>query len=228
MTKETVDAAIATLETWGRVVDNWVLICAAGVAIFLAAEVVFSVSHWLNERNLRPLRVLQSDFHAKELIALGKSADEAKERAAKAELALEKFRAPRTLSRDEEAAITAEMKTFTRTPLVFGVFQEPEAFALLDQISRTLTQAGWIEQEWKSGGDIVVTRGGGHPIAGYTFVTGVYVQADASHAADFGPIVEKLAKLLSDAGIQAKAEVGRMSPNTNNDAIKILIGQKPR
>jgi hypothetical protein len=74
----------------------------------------------------------------------------------------------------------------------------------------------------------VLTRGGGHPIAGYTFVTGIYVQADASHAADLGPIVGALATLLSGAGMEAKAEIGRMVPNTNNDAIKILIGQKPR
>jgi hypothetical protein len=45
MGKEEIEAAISALEVWGRTVDNWVLICAAGVAIFLAAEVVFSVSH---------------------------------------------------------------------------------------------------------------------------------------------------------------------------------------
>jgi len=59
-------------------------------------------------------------------------------------------------------------------------------------------------------------------------VTGVYVQADIKHAADFGPIVQKLAKLISGAGIETKPEVGRMAPDTNNDAVKILIGQKPR
>jgi hypothetical protein len=46
MGKAEVEAAIKVLEDLGRTVDNWVLICAAGVAIFLAAEVVFSVIHW--------------------------------------------------------------------------------------------------------------------------------------------------------------------------------------
>jgi len=155
-------------------------------------------------------------------------AAEASQKAAEAQLALEKFKAPRMLTLEQQAKITEEMEPFAGTPIVFGVFQDPEAFALLDQVSRMLTLAGWIEQEWKSGGDIVLTRGGGHPIAGFTVVTGVYVQADASHAADFGPIVAKLAQMLSEAGIGAKAEVGRMGANTNNDAIKILIGQKPR
>ena len=228
MDKGTVEAAISTLETWGRTVDNWVLICAAGVAVFLAAEVIFSVAHWINEKKLRPLRTLQSEFYAKELVDLGKTAAEARERAAKAELALEKFRAPRTLSAEQLAKIITEMKSFSGTTFVLGVFQEPEAVALMEQINSALRLAGWIEQEWKSGGDIVLSRQG-HPNAGYTFVTGLYVQADAgSHATDFGPIVVKLAHLLSDAGIEAKGEIGRMAPNTNNDSIKILIGQKPR
>ena len=56
MGKEEVEVAIRGLESWGRTVDNWVLICAAFVAIFLAAEVIFSVAHWRNENKLRPLR----------------------------------------------------------------------------------------------------------------------------------------------------------------------------
>lgn len=159
---------------------------------------------------------------------LRKDTAEANARAAEAQLALEKFRAGRTLTPEQRAKITEEMRPFAGTPVVFGVFQDPEPIALLDQLSDALTLAGWSEQEWKSGGDIVMTRGAGHSIAGYTLVSGLYVQADNSHADDFGPIVAKLAKLLTDAGIPAKPEVGHMAPNTNNDAIKILIGQKPR
>jgi hypothetical protein len=154
-------------------------------------------------------------------------AAEASARAVEAQLALEKFKAPRTLSLEQQAKIIGEMKQFSGTPFVLGVFQEPEALALLTQVEDILIAAGWVEQEWKSGGDVVGARQG-RPTIGYTFVTGLYVQADNSHAADFTPIVVQLASLLSDAGIDAKPEVGRMAPNTNNDAIKILIGQKPR
>jgi hypothetical protein len=153
---------------------------------------------------------------------------DANARASEAQLALEKFKAPRQLSSAQQSTIAAEMRLFPGTPVVFGAFQDPESTALLQQISDVLISAGWVEQEWKSGGDIVMNRGGDHPIAGYTMVTGVYVQADIKHAADFGPIVQKLAKLISGAGIETKPEVGRMAPDTNNDAVKILIGQKPR
>jgi hypothetical protein len=156
------------------------------------------------------------------------SAERAKAEAAKANLELAKIKAPRLLSAALEASLIAEIKRYSKTPVVFGVFQDPEALGLLDQLSKALLAAGWTEEEWKSGGDIALTRGGSHPTAGFTSVAGVYVQADAAHANDFGPIVSRLAKLLSDAGIEAKAEVGRMAPDTNNNAIKILIGQKPR
>jgi hypothetical protein len=156
------------------------------------------------------------------------AAERAKAEAAKANLELARIKAPRALSSAQQASVIAEMMPYSKTPVVFGVFQEPEALALLEQLSMVLTTAGWIEEEWKSGGDLVLTRGVPHPPAGFTAVTGLYIQADARHADDLRPIVGKLAKLLSDAGIGAKPEVGRMGPNTNNDAIKILIGQKPR
>jgi hypothetical protein len=156
------------------------------------------------------------------------AAERAKAEAARANLELARIKAPRALTSAQQNKIVEEMRPFAKTPVVFGAFQDPEAFALLDQLSNTLLLAGWIEEEWKSGGDIVLTRGGTHPVAGFTAVTGLYVQADVRHSADFSPIATKLAKLLSDAGIEAKAEVGRMGANTNNDAIKILIGQKPR
>jgi hypothetical protein len=49
MSKEEVESAITALEALGRTEDNWVLIGAIGVALFIAVEVVFSVAHWRNE-----------------------------------------------------------------------------------------------------------------------------------------------------------------------------------
>jgi hypothetical protein len=83
MSKDEVDSAITALEAWGRFEDNWVLICAAGVALFLALEVIFSVAHWRNERTLRPLRAEQSRLHATELAELGRTAEEAKKETAR-------------------------------------------------------------------------------------------------------------------------------------------------
>ena len=32
---------------------------------------------------------------------------------------------------------------------------------------------------------------------------------------------------LTETGLPAKPEVGRMAPDTNDDAIKVLVGKKP-
>src|ERR1700741_4211814 len=123
MDKQAVEAAISSLEDWGRTVDNWLLICAAGVAIFLAAGVIFGVSHWLNEKRLRPLRAQQAAFHTEQLVKLGKIADEAQKRAenaeehaAKAELTLTKTKAPRMLTAAEQLRIANRVRQFSGTP----------------------------------------------------------------------------------------------------------------
>jgi hypothetical protein len=56
MNKAEIEAAIATLESWGRTIDNWVLGCAVVVAVALLLEAIFSVTHWRNDRKLKPLR----------------------------------------------------------------------------------------------------------------------------------------------------------------------------
>jgi hypothetical protein len=70
MSKEALEAAIGSLEAWGRTVDNWVLVFAAIVAIALTAEVVFSVLHWRNENSLRPLRTALATQNAREIAEL--------------------------------------------------------------------------------------------------------------------------------------------------------------
>jgi hypothetical protein len=119
------------------------------------------------------------------------------------------------------------MKAFSGTPFTIGVFNDPEAIDLMNQLESLLTAAGWKENEWKSGGDIVLGGRPGRPNAGYTLVSGLFVQADNSRSSDFGPVVVALANAVIEAGIAATAEIGRMAPGTNNDDIKILVGKKP-
>lgn len=144
MTKEEVDAAITALESLERSVDTWVLICAVFVAVFLAAEAALGVAHWLDEKRLRPLRELQADFHKKELMALSKAADEAKERAAKAELALEKYKAPRSISVELRNRIIEQMKQFAPQEYTGRVSAgSDDAWDLWREINLALQLAGW-------------------------------------------------------------------------------------
>src|SRR3569833_1350185 len=86
MGTEALGATISALELWSRTLNNWMLICAAGVAIFLVAEATLLISHWLNQNRLSLLRAQQASFYAEELVKLRESADQEKQRAAKAEL----------------------------------------------------------------------------------------------------------------------------------------------
>jgi hypothetical protein len=137
VTKEEVDAAIAALESWGRSVDTWVLICAAVVAIFLAAEAAFGVAHWLNERQLRPLRAEQARLHELEIVGLNKQIAELNNETAR----LKKKMGPRSI--DGDTFIKAlEGKAKSPVEIMFPK-ENPEAFMLANQIRELLRIAKW-------------------------------------------------------------------------------------
>lgn len=145
MGKEEVEAAIGALETWGRTIDFWVMICAIGVAIFLSGEVVLGVAHWLNDRNLAPLRVLQSQIHANELEQLAKDTAEANQKteAEKVErLRLEAEIAPRRISYDQHEWIVLSLKNHPMKIILSRVQGDPEAAIFAGDIQRTFEDAG--------------------------------------------------------------------------------------
>lgn len=149
MTPPEVDAAIRNLEAWGRKVDNWELLCAAAVGLFLMLEVIFSVLHWINERHLRPLRAQQAQFHETELGELRKATAEANDRAKQAELALEKYKAPRSFTLDQLASIKATATKFPGTSLhIFIASSTIDARSLADALSAVLTASKWSVGIW--------------------------------------------------------------------------------
>jgi hypothetical protein len=143
MGKEELDAAIAALEASGRTIDNWVLACAVGVAVFLAAEVVFSVAHWINERKLQPLRVEQSRLHAVELAELTNStakANNATEELRRQNLELEQALAPRSL---EQGSLIEKLKPFAGTQVYLEVVPDFEARRFLSYLVLVFQAANW-------------------------------------------------------------------------------------
>jgi hypothetical protein len=217
----------AALEASLNLLDIFLIGFGILVAIGVAGESVAGFLHWRRSNQLQAIQAEEILGLQAQISDANARASEATAQASQAQLELQKFKSPRTISAEQAAKITDDVKKFAKTPFVLGVFQDAEALELLKQVDVILTSAGWVEQAWKGGGDIAYSRPG-HANIGSTYVTGVFVQADESHMADFGPIVVILAKLLSDAGVDATPEVGKMPANTNIDAIKILIGQKPK
>ena len=160
-----------------------------------------------------------------ESIRLRRELSDANKRTAEAQVALEKHKAPRTLTLDDRTGAVEELKSLAGLPFVVGTAHDPEAQALIGQIEDLLTEAGLVQQPWR-GKELLAPRPG-KPATGITHVVGIFVQADASRSAQFEPAVNTIASALKERGLDAKAEIGRMTANTNQGAIQILVGKKP-
>lgn len=163
MGRTEVEAAINALEAWGRTIDFWIMVCAIGVAVFLSAEVIFSVAHWLNDKNLVPLRVQQFRLHEVELAQLGAAAANAAKETA--QLSLEAETAKGAIATANARAAEAELRikkleprNLNWTAFVDALHEAPQSkvevlyfaddfdlMALAQQIALAIKAAGWEE-----------------------------------------------------------------------------------
>jgi hypothetical protein len=214
MDKVGIEAAINVLESWGRTIDNWVLIFAGLVAICLTVEVVFSVAHWLNEKQLRPLRAQLSQLNAKEIAELNNETAKLRQQLA-----------PRVLTADQQKHITESVKLFPGIVFDSGSLNDKEPLDLLEQIEPALIAAGWKEIDWANG--LFITRHG-RPTVGMLVDKGISIQFDMSQKATLDAPANALAAAIRAAGLEAAAEFS--PPNittTNTKAIHVVVGKKP-
>ncbi len=123
----------------------------AGIAALLLLGVFEVVSHRYTERKDELAAQQQSDtqrHHDEEMARLrvdtanaDARAAEATARAAEAQLALEKFKASRTLSSEQQTRIAVALKPFAGTPFAFSILPEPEPVTLMNQIASALNLA---------------------------------------------------------------------------------------
>jgi hypothetical protein len=151
-------------------------------------------------------------------------AEEAKERAAKANLELQRFKAPRTLSPAQQARIAAKLKAFVGILYDGGIGPkgDPEPLYIFRSIHSALSSAGWTQIAW-TGGEETYTEAGMSPI-GLTMVTNVIVDVHPDQWEKLGAAATALAAALSEEGIDAIAD---SKPTTiKGNAIHIRIGRK--
>jgi hypothetical protein len=155
---------------------------------------------------------------------LRKDTAEANARAAEAKLELEKFKAPRTLSAEQQAAMTAKLKKFAGTSfdVAIGPMGDPEPLYLARAIHSALTLAGWGQVAWVDGG-LSYTEPPMQAI-GITLVTNVIVDVHPDHWKKFGAAASELAMALAAAGVDAIADSKPTSRQT--EAVHIRIGRK--
>jgi hypothetical protein len=152
MTREEVVAAIAAIENFVANLDMWVLGFAALVAVGVVGEAILGVWHWRLDGRLRDLRHSESQFHEADIAQLGTQAELARAaiavanaRAAEAQLALERFRAPRFLTPQQEVELSSKLVSFSRMPArVWTLTGGNDISAFAEQLARILVGAKWL------------------------------------------------------------------------------------
>jgi hypothetical protein len=154
---------------------------------------------------------------------------EALDRASAAETELIKFRMPRRAQFTPEAKKNAAdaLRPFARTPfdVGFGEGDGEQADCAWD-IEEILSNAGWDQWPWGVHAvGIAAIHRNLRPLAGSVGAQNVEIQIDSSWRQARWPAAEALIQALNSIGIHA-AERPVSTPNTNVQAIHILIGPK--
>jgi hypothetical protein len=124
-------------------------------------------------------------------------------RAAEAQLALEKFKAPRLLNPDAIQRIVEQLKPFSGSVFDAGIGPkgDPEPTAFLRGLTAALTAAGWKFVPWTGEGE-TYTEAPMPPI-GLTAVTNVIIDVHPDFWSKFGRAATALARALNDEDISA-------------------------
>jgi hypothetical protein len=160
---------------------------------------------------------------------LKKDTAEANVRAAEAQLALEKFKAPRLITPDREVRIRSKVRPFTGTPFDLSVIPgDPEALHFAVQIAAILDAEkwSWVEFNHPDGPFMQVYSVPGKPNIGQIGSWAVIIQMHFEQAERLGPAAKALADALDNEGFIAAAagKPPEAIPNTN--MVHIIVGKK--
>lgn len=159
----------------------------------------------------------------REIAASNERAAEANARALEASLALEKFKAPRSLSMEAQQRIVAKVKPFAGTQFNVSATQDKEALNLLMGIEDALNAAEWKELKMIGEGTL---RRNGRPSVILVVEVGVSIQVAQSMKEKLLPTAKALVEALNEEGIDARDEF--TWNNSNSDIIHVVVGQKPQ
>jgi hypothetical protein len=220
------------LHSW----EQWMLL-ALGLAAFAAVAVVVtttSVVILTRHENAET----KKEYAAYKLTVDGKVADaqkegieagktaggallkaaEANERATKAELELERLKASRTLTPEQQQRLVSKLQAFAGQKYSFNVFPDPEPIGLMRLIDNVLKTAGWIRIGSQIG-DIVVEEAGTAHDSGI----GIGIKRESS------TVLQSIALQLTAALTweELPSATSYIAELKFDDAININVGKKP-
>ncbi|WP_316166120.1 MULTISPECIES: hypothetical protein [unclassified Bradyrhizobium] len=229
-------AELASVSSWLNWLSLIKYIGGAMVVVGVAAELL---GDWFSEplqKKLDDARKLEIAQLTTEGQRLSKEAETARssiaaanERAAEAQLALEKLKAPRSLSRFQTMVLADKLRPFARTRFDLSVIiGDPEAIGFLGVIAGVLQAAGWewVEYNHPSGPFMNVYNVEGKPNIGQQGWQAISIQVFDDHAAELSPAADTLLAALKGEGVVASRDKAS-DAIPNHDTIHILVGRKP-
>jgi hypothetical protein len=190
----------------------WIAFAAGGIATvsaFVAGYVGYELTDAMQKD--ADLRIAEAQSRGEEAKA---RAAVAEQKAAEAQLALERFKAPRILKQDQQARIAEKLKAFAGVVYDAGVGPkgDPEPLYILRSIHAALLLANWNHIAWTAGGETYTEPG--MPPIGLTMVANVIVDVHPDRWEKYGTAATALAaqgclvRLFSGGfGIPSRANV---------------------
>lgn len=159
-----------------------------------------------------------------EIAKANEGAAEANARAVEAQLALEKFKAPRGLNIDQRARVITSVKQFAGTPFDISVNLETEPQNLAKQIGEALKSAGWV---WKDKNNTpgIAIRFGGHSVGLIVGFSGMGLEIDIAKSDDWDNAVLALGNALMAEGLPLIMNKA-MDKSASPDAVHLYFGPK--
>lgn len=209
-----------TLFNW----SNLVLIIGAAMVLIgtIGAITMSSVREYFADLRLSDNERATKNAIAESDVAKA-SAATANARALEARLELEKYKAGRTLTAEQQKSIESALRAFSGTAFdaAVGPMGDPEPIVFLRILEPVLVNAGWKPMRW-SGGGIEYTEAG-MPAIGITSVTNIIIDVSPAAWHKLGLAANALAAALAASGVDAIAS--NTSP-INNEVIHIRVGRK--
>ena len=151
---------------------------------------------------------------------------EANAKAAEAQLALEKFKAPRALSREAQHRILEKLAQFPKMTFDLTVNPGPEPQSFMSQIGTLLKSAGWTWKPRMGKGGLAIATPDVPQIAIHTGIVGFVAEIDSSHVNDWMPVLLAFQDALNAEGIDTRINIAIDEYDADFDTIHLFVGSK--
>lgn len=203
--------------------DSWnlVMLVSLGVAAIAAVAVVISTTIVIKLQKQEAMDSAEAFAQYKvdagvRIAEASEGAAKANERAAEANLELERLKAPRSLPAEQKTRIRGKLKALSGTTFEVVTYPgEPESVAFSNIIAETLSSAGWVFNPNGSRGSLLGLA------SGVVVVVGKHAGAKADEAGNV------LLEALISEGVSAKLGHDSLQINPVAIAIQVQVAKKP-